>query len=171
MLSYSAARMMGAQDAVVDSPVYAFKDQTAYSAIVYSKGALFFQALQKSMGAEAFDKSLSEYYRQYSFKEATPLQMMACFEGNGDATTIAALETRWIHELHAAEDITATANGTLDNLLQDLGGGSLDMNKLNDLLKQYLPGGTDLNDLLQQLMPNGSAPQLPGLDQQQSLPF
>ncbi|HEY5494486.1 MAG TPA: M1 family aminopeptidase [Candidatus Anoxymicrobiaceae bacterium] len=168
MLSYSTAKMLGAPDMVVDSPVYAFKDQTVYSAIVYSKGALFFQALQKNMGEQAFDKSLSDYYQRYSFGNPTPDELMACFESNGNATTIAALDTRWIHELHANEDIpvTATANNLLNNLMQQLGDSGIDMNQLNDLMKQYLPEGTDLNELLKQLAPNGTMPQIPGLDQQ-----
>ena len=101
MLSYSTAKMMGTPDMIVDQPVYAFKDQNAYSATVYSKGALFFQALEKNMGEQAFEKSLLQYYTQYSFLNATPDEPMAVFEANGNATTIAALDTRWLHELHA----------------------------------------------------------------------
>jgi hypothetical protein len=161
---------------IVDQPVYAFKDQNAYSATVYSKGALFFQALEKNMGEQAFDKSLSEYYTQYSFLNATPDDLMAVFESNGNAATIAALDTRWLHELHASEDIaaTGTANDLINNLMKSLGDSGIDMNQLNDMMKQYLPQGTDLNDLLQQFMQNGSTPQVPGLqqpDQQQPLPF
>ena len=168
MLSYSTAKMLGAPDMVVDSPVYAFKDQTVYSAIVYSKGALFFRALHKTMGAEAFDKSLADYYQQYSFGNPTPEQLMACFESSGNATTVAALEARWIHELHANEDIpvTATANNLLNNLMQQLGESGIDMSQLNDMMKKYLPEGTDLNDMLKQLAPNGSMPQIPGFEQQ-----
>ena len=176
MLSYSTAKMMGTPDMIVDQPVYAFKDQNSYSAIVYSKGALFFQALEKTMGEQVFEKSLSEYYTQYSFRNATPDDLMAVFESNGNATAIAALDTRWIHELHASEDIaaTGTANDLINNLMKSLGDSGIDMNQLNDMMKQYLPQGTDMNDLLQQFMQNGSTPQVPGLeqpDQQQPLPF
>jgi Tfp pilus assembly protein PilO len=58
--------------------------------------------------------------------------------------------------------------------MKSLGDSGIDMNQLNDMMKQYLPQGTDLNDLLQQFMQNGSTPQVPGLqqpDQQQPLPF
>jgi len=175
MLSYSTAQMMGSPDMAVDSPVYAFKDQNQYSAVVYSKGALFFQALEKSMGEEAFEKSLQQYYQSYAFKNATPDQMMACFESNGSAATIAALDQRWIHELHASEDIaaTSTASDLINNLMKSLGSSGIDMNQLNDMMKQFLPEGTDmnqLNDMLKQYMQNGSMPQIPGFDQQDQQP-
>jgi hypothetical protein len=105
---------------------------------------------------------------------------MASFESNGNATTIAALDQRWIHELHADEDIaaTSTANDLINNLLKSLGSSGIDMNQLNDMMKQFLPQGTDmnqLNDMLKQYLQNGSTPQIPGFDDQQDqqpvLPF
>lgn len=151
-LPYSAGQLMGAGgDMVVDTPVAGFANEAQYSAIVYSKGALFFQALETQMGAPAFEKSLRQYYDAYAFRNATPAELVSAFETNGNADSVAQLHRRWILETHASEDIATTNPG---------------MDILNDLLKQ-LPGGLDLNnleDLLNQFMPNGSMPQMPGLE-------
>jgi hypothetical protein len=130
-------------DMVVDTPVTGFTNETVYSAVVYSKGALFFQALEKQMGQEAFEKSLKLYYDGWAFRTAGPADLMACFYANGSADAIAALHRRWILETHADEDIASTVPGSdmLQDLLKDLPGG-LDMNNLQDLLKEFSPGGT-----------------------------
>ena len=112
-------------DMVVDTPVAGFANEAQYSAIVYSKGALFFQALERQMGAPAFEKSLRQYYDAYAFRNATPAELISAFEANGNADSVAQLHRRWILETHASEDIAATNPG---------------MDILNDLLKQ-LPGG------------------------------
>jgi aminopeptidase N len=64
---YEAAVRNG-QDAVVDQPVAAFP--TNYSAIVYCKGALFFDALRQKVGDDVFFKIMQEYFRQYEYKIA-----------------------------------------------------------------------------------------------------
>ncbi|MBI5294381.1 MAG: M1 family metallopeptidase [Chloroflexi bacterium] len=43
-----------------------------YSAIVYGRGALFFEALRKEMGIEVFDAFLREYTETYAWDIATP---------------------------------------------------------------------------------------------------
>lgn len=48
-----------------------FDNSLEYSSIVYSKGALFIEALRKEMGDEAFLKSMQKYYQEYKFKNAT----------------------------------------------------------------------------------------------------
>ena len=154
-MPYSAAKLMGGGgDMAVDSPVTAFSNQTQYTAIVYSKGALFFEALEKSMGEAPFTKSLQSYYQAYAFRNATPADLIASFENNSsDPGAVAVLNQRWINERHGDEDIAASIPG---------------MDLVNDLLKN-LPGDIDMNtlqDMLKQFMQNGSLPQIPGLDDQ-----
>jgi aminopeptidase N len=50
------------QEIPVGLPVAAY-DGTSYSAIVYGRGALFFEALQQAMGEGAFEAFLRDYYR------------------------------------------------------------------------------------------------------------
>jgi len=52
----------------------------AYSVIVYTKGALFFQALRDKIGDEAFFEALRYYYNTYQFMIATPQDLLGAFE-------------------------------------------------------------------------------------------
>lgn len=54
----------------VGLPVAAY-DGTTYAAIVYGRGALFFEALQEAMGEEGFDEFLRDYYRTSQWGMAT----------------------------------------------------------------------------------------------------
>ena len=148
VMPYSAAKLfsgaVASGDMPVDTPVYEFTSEIQYSAIVYSKGALFFGALEKQMGAQQFDKSLKEYYEREAFREAAAGDLMAAFGSNGDSTAIAALQRRWILELHGDEDIAGNLPGgdLLNNLLKNLPNGGLDLNQLQDLLKNLVPDGS-----------------------------
>jgi hypothetical protein len=155
VMPYATANLMGGGgDMVVDSPVSAFSNQMQYTAIVYSKGAMFFAALEKKMGEAAFVKSLQYYYEHYAFRASTPGELIYGFErSSGNPDVLASLYQRWINERHGGEDIASSVPGMdlLNNLLNNLPGG-LDLNNLQDLLDQYMQNGTmpelpDLQDL------------------------
>lgn len=57
-------------DIPVGLPVGAY-DEQAYGAIVYGRGALFFEALAQTMGQDAFDAFLRAYYRSQRWQVAT----------------------------------------------------------------------------------------------------
>ncbi len=59
-----------------------FDSSREYSSIVYSKGALFMEALREEMGDEAFLKSLKEYYLAYQFKNATTANFFESCQNN-----------------------------------------------------------------------------------------
>ncbi len=162
-LPYSAAGLLGGGDAVVDQPVDAFKNQEQYAAIVYSKGALFFQALESHMGPAAFDKSLRQYYEKYAFGSATPDDLLQAFQANaGDPAAIAALHQRWIKEKHGDEDIASSLPG--GNLLQDLLKGlsnGTDLGPLENLLKQYLDLGGSQEQTTPGLPAQPTGPSIP----------
>lgn len=169
MMNYSAAQLMGAGgDAIVDKPIYSFTNQAQYAAVVYSKGAFFYQELEKSMGDAAFEKSLRDYYAKYAFLRATPAGLMACFYQNSkDSAASVALHRRWIQETHADEDMASSDMPMMDllnNLMKGLPNGGLDLKQLDEMLKDYLPEGMDLDDMMKQYLPDGSAPglRLPG---------
>jgi hypothetical protein len=155
VMPYATANLMGGGgDMVVDSPISAFSNQMQYTAIVYSKGAMFFAALEKKMGEAAFVKSLQYYYEHYAFRASTPGEFIYGFErSSGNPDVLASLYQRWINERHGGEDIASSVPGMdlLNNLLNNLPGG-LDLNNLQDLLDQYMQNGTmpelpDLQDL------------------------
>ena len=90
---------------MVDQPVSAF-DSDQYTAIVYGKGALFFNELYKLLGPAAFDKSLSEYYRKDVFRNATTEDLLSSFRAKAsDQARVDQLYQRWIKELHGDEDM------------------------------------------------------------------
>jgi len=60
-------------------PVAGYSDQE-YSAIVYGRGPLFFEALKNQMGAKAFDAFLRDYTVTYSWGIATPKGLKALAE-------------------------------------------------------------------------------------------
>ena len=65
-------------DIPIGLPVAGYQG-SEYGAIVYGRGALFFEALREEMGAEAFDAFLREYAELLSWDIATPevLQSLA----------------------------------------------------------------------------------------------
>lgn len=142
VMPYTTGTMFSG-DAVVDTPVDGFAGDEQYVAAVYSKGALFYEALEEQMGSEAFLESLREYYEKYVFTNATPEELVACFEDNAsDPGAVAALHQRWILEKHGEEDIGTMLPDMdiLDQYFEDLLDGELDLGPLEDLLDEYLPG-------------------------------
>jgi hypothetical protein len=51
-----------------------------YSGVVYTKGALFFEALRDKIGDKAFFAALRNYYKNYAFQIATGKDLLAAFE-------------------------------------------------------------------------------------------
>ncbi len=57
-------------DAPANQPVSAYTDET-YGPLVYSKGALFFDALRSQVGDDVFFQILRQYYQRYQYGIAT----------------------------------------------------------------------------------------------------
>ncbi len=139
-LPYSAGSLLGSGDGVVDAPVDSFKSERQFTAIVYSKGALFFQALEKQMGEEAFEKSLGAYYQKYAFLNPAPDDLMQAFKDNAsDPAAVAALHQRWVREKHAGEDIASSLPGgsLLEDLLKGLAPDEMDLGPLEDMYRDF----------------------------------
>jgi len=66
---YDRAKAAG-RDAPVNQPVAAY-DESDYSAIVYDKGPLFYDAIRTKMGDAVFFKFLRTYFERYRYKIAT----------------------------------------------------------------------------------------------------
>ena len=68
-------------DTDVDQSVAAFTDEpSAYSLVVYLKGALFFVELQELIGDEAFFDALQAYYRENMYDLVAPQTLLDAFE-------------------------------------------------------------------------------------------
>ena len=66
-------------DGVMDKNVNEFSSFD-YTYLTYLKGALMFDALRKTVGDQAFFSALKDYCNEYSYKIATPDDMIGSFE-------------------------------------------------------------------------------------------
>jgi hypothetical protein len=80
--NYDQAVQNGADDQIAASLEH-FEyeaDPRAYGAIVYNKGGLFFEALRKKIGDQAFFQALENYYQENKYQIATPDDLKGAFE-------------------------------------------------------------------------------------------
>ncbi len=75
---YRRAIALG-RDAPVDQPTTAFHGN--YVLLVYGKAVLFFQALRKQIGEEAFDRFLHAHYANHRYDYTTGADLLADAEG------------------------------------------------------------------------------------------
>ncbi|HEY5525985.1 MAG TPA: M1 family metallopeptidase [Candidatus Anoxymicrobiaceae bacterium] len=80
--TYASLKEDDLPDAPVVQPESAFTSGDQYTAVVYGKGALFFNELWKQPGQPAFDKSLLDYYRKNVFLNASPEDLLSAFRAN-----------------------------------------------------------------------------------------
>ena len=122
--TYNMARMMGAADAPANWRTSRYTNNIQYGAVVYGKGALYYDAARKAMGDDAFFASLRDYYARYRNHLAGPRSLeaiMAAHAPNGD---IDALYKRWIEETHGDEDVSGGHVTGLQDMLGTLMGGA-----------------------------------------------
>ena len=70
----------GKFDESMSKNVNSFKGDTDYVYITYVKGVLFFDNLNELVGDKNFIKSLRLYFKENCYKNATPNDMISCFE-------------------------------------------------------------------------------------------
>jgi len=112
---YQMARLLGSPDVAVAEAVDQFQNDLQYGAIVYGKGALYYQALQQLVGDAAFDSALQKYFSQYRGKMATDADLLQAFSSTdaAQAEAIKALHQHWIQEQHGDADIGTLSFGDL----------------------------------------------------------
>ncbi len=59
-----------------------FATEPEYVHCTYTKGVLMFNTLREMVGQRKFTKALREYYRRYSYKNASPAEMISSFENS-----------------------------------------------------------------------------------------
>ena len=74
-----ATAASGGVDGAVDRPAADF-DPASYELLVYSKAALFFNALRDQLGEETYDELLQTYYAENRYRIATPQTLLATAE-------------------------------------------------------------------------------------------
>jgi aminopeptidase N len=71
------------EDIAIGMPAGAYSP-VDYSAIVYGRGPLFFEALAEEMGQEKFDTFLADYYQQNKWEIATGEELLSLAEKHCD---------------------------------------------------------------------------------------
>lgn len=121
VMPYQLHRVMGGSDGRVDRPVKGFASQLEYAALVYGKGALFFNALRKAFGKKAFLRFLRTYATRLAFRQATPADLVrVAIRVFGKKRRVKVLYKRWIEENHGDEDIGTLDLSDLDRLINQL---------------------------------------------------
>ena len=69
----------GSVDTSMDRALSAFNTEPEYVQCTYTKGLLLFDAIRETVGDRKFFKALEDYYQDFSFKNATPADMIASF--------------------------------------------------------------------------------------------
>ncbi len=82
------------RDAPIGKPVADYP-AADYEAIVYAKGALFFDAIRQAIGDEAYFKALRTYRRDYAYRIAGPADLLRAFEQAG-GRPLDALYRQWV---------------------------------------------------------------------------
>ena len=136
-VNYQMHRLMGGQDKPVLLPASSYQGALEYAAIIYGKGALYFDQLRALMGNQNFLSAIKTYYDSYWFGIAGPedFKQIAQRKSPSKSKAIDALFQRWINEMHGDEDI---GPGTLDAVLKTVLSTNDDISaeKLDDLLKE-----------------------------------
>jgi hypothetical protein len=111
-MPYQVYRLLGGVDNKVDRKASDFATCLEYAALVYGKGALFFNALREHMGQELFLKFLRKYVSTYAFCRVQPEDLIAvAVQAGGQNKYIHHLYERWMHACYGDEDI-----GMLDSV-------------------------------------------------------
>jgi hypothetical protein len=71
-------------------------DPRIYSGVVYAKAALFFEALRRTVGDQAFFAALQAYYKNYQFRVATRDGLLADFN-KASGERLDALYQEWLY--------------------------------------------------------------------------
>lgn len=118
--AYSAGRMLAGADAPANLAASAYAGNLQYAAVVYGKGALYYDALRRTVGDKVFFESLREYYRRYSGRIAGPRSLLEIVEARAPQSDVEALYRRWIEEAHGDEDVGGGNMMGIGDLLQNL---------------------------------------------------
>ena len=119
-LPYSMARLLGLPDAPANLPTSAYSSNLQYSAIVYGKGALYYDALRRAAGDEAFFSALRAYYQKYRGHLAGPRSFLDLINTKAPAAGAEALYRHWIEEANGDQDISGPGNIGIPGILGEL---------------------------------------------------
>jgi hypothetical protein len=105
--AYRVYRLFGGEDKPVNQPMDRFTNSFQYAAIVHVKGALFFDAVRRLIGDEAFSTALMSYFhaRCFGWADAPELVRVLQRAAGGQGDQITQLYNRWIRWRRGDQDI------------------------------------------------------------------
>ncbi len=121
--TYSMGRMMGGPDRPANLRTSAYAGNVQYGAVVYGKGALFYDALRRTAGDTAFFDALRTYYARYHNGLAAPRDFINILKTKAPKANADGLYARWIEQAHGDDDISGGKPLGLDSLLGGMLGG------------------------------------------------
>ncbi len=79
-------KLYGTVDTTMLRSLGEFKSEYEYVNIAYIKSCLMYDYLRQTVGEERFFKGLQKYYKEFCFKNATPDDLVGCYEKCGADT-------------------------------------------------------------------------------------
>ena len=76
-------KLLGGVNTVMNRSLFEFKSEYEYVNMAYLKPCIMYEYLRKTVGDQNFFKSLKRYYKEYSFLNATPDELVGVFEKIG----------------------------------------------------------------------------------------
>ncbi len=105
---YEIYRTFGGEDLAADRAARDYRNSFQYAAIVFCKGALLFDALERLLGAERVFTALRRYYEANRFEIAEFNDLRGAFVGEATVAERRAVSRtfdRWLTQKHGDEDI------------------------------------------------------------------
>ena len=105
-LPFQISRLAGANDRPVDLPTDQYASMMEYAAIVYGKGALYFEEMRARFGDKSHLGFLKDYYAKHKCSIATQQDLSGgLIRSSRDPAVAQALSDRWLKQTHGDEDI------------------------------------------------------------------
>jgi hypothetical protein len=124
--SFSMGVMMGGGDAPANLPTAAYSNNMQYGAVIYGKGALFYDQLRTLVGDAVLFGALRDYYGNWNGRIAGPATLKLAVQAKAPTKRpqIEALYKRWVEEAHGQEDIGGGGALDIGGLLGGILGGN-----------------------------------------------
>ena len=72
-------KVTGSVNGTMDRGLDEFMTEPEYVQCTYTKGVLLFNTIEESVGEKKFFKALQYYFKEFKYKNATPADMIYCF--------------------------------------------------------------------------------------------
>lgn len=100
-------------DRPVNSSIYDFTNENHYFAIVYRKGSLFLDELQRTMGDQAYFSLLHEYVQRYKMRLASPFDFLDLAQSLSRVDLSPIIQRYFTYAKYQAQPVTPSPQPTV----------------------------------------------------------